>query len=109
MTRALHFSQERFGEAASERYYSLLLRAFKLMVDEPFDSRSRTADAVSPGLRTLHLKRLVRPGEQPRAPRHLLLYRIDGSTVRVIRILHDSMDLTRHLPAASKKGRQAPK
>jgi len=31
------------------------------------------------------------------AGRHLIFYRIDGSTVYVLRVLHDSMDYVHHL------------
>jgi plasmid stabilization system protein ParE len=36
------------------------------------------------------------------APRHMLVYRtIPPETVVILRVLHDSMDMVRHLPAGS--------
>jgi toxin ParE1/3/4 len=46
-----------------------------------------------PGLRTLHIARRGRRG------RHFLMYRVaQATTIEVVRILHDRMELTRHLP-----------
>ena len=50
-------------------------------------------DEIIPGIRTLHVERHGRRG------RHFLVYRAaDGQTVEIGRILHDRMDLQRHLP-----------
>jgi toxin ParE1/3/4 len=50
-------------------------------------------DDIVPGLRVLHVGRSGRRG------RHFLIYRAAGDReIEIIRILHDSMDLRRHLP-----------
>jgi toxin ParE1/3/4 len=54
--------------------------------------------------RTYHLfhsrKKAGRRGNIIRKPRHLLLYRVtEAGVVEIARVLHDSMDLKRHLPA----------
>ncbi|MGJ5181545.1 hypothetical protein ACQR16_32745 [Bradyrhizobium oligotrophicum] len=52
-----------------------------------------------PGVRTLHVARLGRPGRQ------LLLYRVGGpQIIEIGRILHDRMDLRRHPPFSEEKG-----
>jgi len=53
-----------------------------------------------PGLRLYHLRlarlRLPAPNRIAR-PRHVLVFRSDGEVVDVVRILHDTMDLPRHM------------
>jgi toxin ParE1/3/4 len=50
-------------------------------------------DEISPGLYSLHVARRGRHG------RHLVLYRVaNENTIEIVRILHDSMDLSRHVP-----------
>ncbi|MGD9965645.1 MAG: type II toxin-antitoxin system RelE/ParE family toxin [Hyphomonadaceae bacterium] len=46
-------------------------------------------EEIGSGYRTIHL---ARPG------RHLILYRVEGTAVLIVRILHDSMELSRHVP-----------
>jgi toxin ParE1/3/4 len=54
---------------------------------------SLARDEVAPGLRSLHAARRGRRG------RHVVLDRVaGGNTIEVVRILHDAMDLPRHLP-----------
>ncbi|NBU77128.1 MAG: type II toxin-antitoxin system RelE/ParE family toxin, partial [Planctomycetes bacterium] len=38
---------------------------------------------------------------QGRAGRHFVVFRAAGSDIDVLRLLHESMDLPRHLPAAN--------
>lgn len=56
---------------------------------------ARVRDDIQPGIRTLHVAR------QGRAGRHFVVFRVVGSYIDVLRLLHDSMDLPRHLPAAN--------
>jgi len=59
----------------------------------PEISGSKARDDILPGVRTLHVARHGRRG------RHLLLYRVGrGPVIEIGRILHDSMDLQRHVP-----------
>jgi len=56
---------------------------------------SRARDDISPGLRTLDVARRGRRG------RHFLLYRATADLeIEILRILHDAMELRRHLPPA---------
>jgi toxin ParE1/3/4 len=85
----LLWTAETFGARQAMAYGRLIEMAFGALMRDPLapPSRSRNDD-VGPGLRTLHL---ARPG------RHLLLYSIGDERVRVLRILHDSMEISRHL------------
>jgi toxin ParE1/3/4 len=53
---------------------------------------SLVRDEIQPGLRSIHVARHGRRG------RHLVLYRIaEGETIDILRMLHDSMDIGRHV------------
>jgi plasmid stabilization system protein ParE len=57
---------------------------------------STLRDDIAPGIRTLHVARSGRKG------RHLVVFRVGGDrTIDVLRLLHDSMDLPRHLSTAN--------
>jgi len=66
--------------------------ALAALFSEPELRDSQARDEIQPYLRSLHVARKGRRG------RHFLLYRVRQSDViEVPRILHDSMDLGRHL------------
>ncbi len=58
----------------------------------PEASPSRAREEIHPEVRTLHIAR------RGRKARHLILYRVTTNTIDVGRLLHDSMELRRHLP-----------
>ena len=98
----LAWTHEQFGEDARLRYEALLVQA---IVDVAADSE-RAGCQPRPELAesafTYHLafsRDHVTAGGRVRRPRHFLLCRTtsDG-TIEVGRVLHDSMDLARHLP-----------
>jgi toxin ParE1/3/4 len=56
---------------------------------------TKARDEIARGVRTLHVARQGRKG------RHLVVFKAaEGQIVEVLRLLHDSMDLARHVPAA---------
>jgi toxin ParE1/3/4 len=84
---------ERFGPRQAESYRATILAAIKTMEQGPEQLGSRSREDIGEGVRTLHVARSGRRG------RHFILYRTDGDGVtEVVRILHDAMDLARHLP-----------
>ncbi len=89
----LGYTLETFGEAQADRYRSLLAEALGELSQRPDVPYSRNRDDVRPGLRSLHIARRDNKG------RHLILFRTaDGQVVDVLRVLHDAMELKRHLP-----------
>ena len=89
-TDIVAWTAERFGQRQALAYATLLRTSIAQLKADPFAFPSKARDGdVGAGLRTLHI---ARPG------RHLLLYRVEGEQVLVLRILYDSMDLARHLP-----------
>jgi toxin ParE1/3/4 len=96
------WSKSRFGEAATLRYEALLLQALQDIGDDPERPGSlQRPDLAVEGVRTYHLSfsRARVSGSKVKTPRHFILYRrTPPSVIEVGRILHDSRDLSQHLP-----------
>jgi toxin ParE1/3/4 len=89
----LKWTTEKFGARQSRIYRDTLVRAITELANGPDVAGSKARDEILPGLRTLHVARHGRRG------RHLILYRaVQGRIIEIGRILHDNMDLQRHLP-----------
>lgn len=85
----VEWTSERFGAQQAQIYERKLRTVLKSLASDPLIGLSKPREELGPGYRTM---RMARPG------RHLILYRIETDCVTVIRILHDSMDIARHLP-----------
>lgn len=88
----LRYTLEKFGERQAGDYRALLIDALTSLTRGPQVPGSRARDEIRAGLRTLHIGRRGRPG------RHFVMYRTsDAQTIDVLRILHDAMDIARHV------------
>ncbi len=95
----LKWTTENFGARQSRIYRDTLVRAIGELANGPEIAGSKARDEIMPGLRTLHIARHGRRGS------HFLLYRIvNGRIIEIGRILHDRMDLQRHLPFPTDEG-----
>lgn len=99
----LSWSLDKFGAAACRRYEALLVTAFDSLCQNPARFGSIARPEFGDSVRTYHLsfsRDEARTAEGVvHKPRHLLAYRVRGETeLEVVRILHDSMELERHLP-----------
>lgn len=72
-----------FGEAQAEKYYYELEDSIKLLSTTPLICRERTE--FTPVVRIHH------------HGKHLIVYLIQSDNILIVRILHDSMDVQRHL------------
>jgi toxin ParE1/3/4 len=105
----LEWTHEKFGEEARVRYEALLERAIRDVAEAPELAGSRARPEIAGAARTYHLRhsrdRVKKSVGRVKQPRHFLLYRIctDGK-VEFGRVLHDGMDLERHLPDAYRSG-----
>ena len=89
----LDWTAETFGPRQARAYRDTLLVALAALAAGPAVPGSRPRDDIVPGLRTLHVARRGRRGRQ------FVLYRIaDAQTIDIVRILHEAMDLPRHVP-----------
>lgn len=95
----LRWTVENFGRAQARTYAKTLNSALQDLAQGPSLTGVRPREDIGPGIHALHVARHGRKG------RHFVVFRIvpspDTSIIEVLRLLHDSMDLPRHLPAAN--------
>ena len=72
-----------FGETQAEKYFSELEDCFEVLSNAPLICRERTE--FTPPVRIHH------------HGRHLVIYVIQDDRILIVRVLHDSMDIPRHL------------
>ena len=91
--RILKYTADTFGERQAAIYQTTLIDALMALHSGPDVPGSAARDEILSGLRSLHVARHGQRG------RHFIMYRaLDGRVIEVIRILHDAMDLARHIP-----------
>lgn len=100
----LEWTHTQFGELARLRYERLLVIALRELAAEPERTGSVVRPELGANVRSYHLRhsrdRARHESGVVRRPRHLLLYRFTRSgLIGVGRVLHDAMEIERHLPA----------
>ena len=92
----LRWTAERFGKRQTRIYAETLAAALEDLSEGLESSGARERSDIARGLLTLHVARRGRKG------RHFVMFSIgrDSQTevIEVLRVLHDAMDLPRHLP-----------
>jgi toxin ParE1/3/4 len=92
----LHWTVGQFGEAQARVYAETLSAALEALTAGPTRLGAKARDDIAKGLFTLHVARRGRRG------RHFMVFRIGEyqgrEVIEVLRLLHDAMDLPRHLP-----------
>ena len=87
---------ERQAETYAESYAETLTLAIEALHDGPEQLGAKAQDDIGPGIRTLHVARRGRSG------RHFVVFsEAKDKYIDVRRLLHDSMDLARHIPPAN--------
>jgi toxin ParE1/3/4 len=79
----LAYTGAQWGVAQRDIYRAEIEQALATLGTNPLIGQAR--DDLSPGLRSYPVEA------------HIIYYRISGSVVRVVRILHQKMDAARHL------------
>lgn len=77
------YGEAQFGTAAVDAYQEEIERRFDRLADYPLIGEAK--DAWGPGVRHV-------PCNQ-----HRIIYRVSGDTVQILRILHHSRDVPKHL------------
>lgn len=77
------YGEAQFGAEAADAYQDDIDRRFERLADHPLIGEAK--DGWGPGIRHL-------PCNQ-----HRIVYRVDGNTVQILRILHHSRDVPNHL------------
>jgi toxin ParE1/3/4 len=87
---------ENFSDHQAEIYAKTLSLAIEALHDGPEVLGATARDDLGLGIRTCHV------AHQGRKGRHFVVFRTaPEQTIEVLRLLHDSMDLARHLPSAN--------
>lgn len=89
------WTAQNFGARQAEYYAETVMLAIEALNDGPQILGTRARDEIAPGVRALHVARNGRKG------RHFVVFKVsDVDVLEVLRLLHDSMDLVRHVPTA---------
>jgi len=91
----VRWTAQQFGPRQARTYAATLDAALAALIKGPGVAGARRRSDIGPDLWSLHVARQRRTG------RHVVIFRApDGAAVvEVLRVLHDAMDLPRHLPA----------
>ncbi|MBL8549775.1 MAG: type II toxin-antitoxin system RelE/ParE family toxin [Hyphomonadaceae bacterium] len=96
----LTVSFRNFGLAARNRYRALLQQAYANLQNNPLRAGSVERSDLPGRVRVYHLRharsRLAKEKRTAR-PRHFIVFTFDEDAVRIVRVLHDAMDLAGHL------------
>ena len=87
----VRWSRHQFGVAQADRYRASLWAVIRELQAGPKPPLSKAREDLGPGLRVLHAARKGRPA------RHFIVYReVSGDEIEIVRLFHDSMELSRH-------------
>ena len=79
-----NYTLEKWGPEQEQRYLNALWKKFEEILRDP--DRWRFRNDLFPGCQ------IAAQGK------HVLLFRVRGKTLEIVRILHSAMDFPRHLP-----------
>lgn len=92
----LRWTVDNFGSAQARAYADTLSSALKALCAGPSIIGVKERPEIGTNIWTLHVARNGRQG------RHFIMFRVAAApgskVIDVLRLLHDSMDLERHLP-----------
>lgn len=99
----LEWTHDEFGEKTRLRYEALLTQAIIDVADDPERAGSHARPEIAAAVRTYHLRhsrnRVKKSIGRIHRPRHFLLYRVNSANkVDIGGVLHDGMELRRHIP-----------
>ena len=99
----LAYTEANFGEVGRLRYEQLLITAMRDIAAEPERIGSLSRPELGENVRSYHLRYSRERARTGRGtvlrPRHLLLYRFaHPGLIGIGRVLHDAMEIERHIP-----------
>ena len=106
LVHILATSGERWGNEAKRRYAALLASAMRKAAADPMGPLTRGRGELDAGIRSFHIRHAR--GDDPEAtvkqPVHVLYYRaIQPGLIEIVRVLHESMEPSRHLGRAAQE------
>lgn len=95
----LAWSHDQFGEEARKRYEALIATAIRDAATRSDEVGRTVRPELGEGVFSWHLaqSRIHSRGGNVHRPRHFLVCRPDGDVLVIGRVLHDAMELRRHL------------
>jgi toxin ParE1/3/4 len=95
----LRWSHEQFGEEARKRYEALIATAIRDAASRSNEAGHTPRPELGEGVFSWHLSRSRprSPAGKVHRPRHFLVCCRDGDMLVIGRVLHDAMDLPRHV------------
>lgn len=95
----LSWSHDQFGEEARQRYEALITTAIRDAATRTDELGQTDRPELGDGVFSWHLaqSRTRSPGGTVHRPRHFLICRRDDGVLVVGRVLHEAMELRRHL------------
>lgn len=90
------YSRRVFGVGAQHKYGALMKRAFQMLCADPQRTNVQQSEDA-PGLHIFHLRHARTRGAAPTQARHIIVFTYDDTTLTILRILHDSMDITQQI------------
>ena len=90
----INWTADQFGNEQAKIYAQIIYEAFSALTEGPNAVGVKTCIEVSDKVYMLHT---ARSGKKAR---HLIMFQIETQTehtIQIIRILHDSMDISRHI------------
>lgn len=99
----LRWTHGNFGQQARSRYERLIATALKDIAMDPERPGSTARPELGIGVKSYHLRfsreRARHPTGLVHNPRHLILFKLmDLNILGVGRLLHDAMEIERHIP-----------
>ncbi len=97
---ALKDSRAKFGAIARARYALLIKTAYRDLLDNPERPGARCSPDLSATEYLYHIRYARNrppPAMRVQNPRHIVAYTFDSDTLRILRLLHDSMDIAARL------------
>jgi toxin ParE1/3/4 len=85
------WTTEKFGKFQAANYIGTITSAIETLLNGPEPTGSKPREDLGSGIRTLHVKKEGNKG------RHFVVFKeVKNHTIQVLRLLHDSMNLTQH-------------
>ena len=99
------YTFRQYGRSAADAYDALLKQALRDIRYDPFRPGSKDRSEIGANVRTYHTAfSRERSASGLKSPRHFILYFLSRDNELVVsRVLHDSRDLARHIPAGHLK------
>jgi toxin ParE1/3/4 len=93
----LRWTTAQFGKTQAQAYADTVSSALRELASGPTSPGAKARPELGEGISTLHVARKGKKG------RHFVVFKTGQSKklIDVLRLLHDSMDLQRHLPATN--------